>query len=134
MDAIKRGIIGDSAVWLFVGFYQYDDQGDAYQIISHHYVTLVGYGLDEHGNKDPNVLIVHDPAPRSGPGISHDRVRIERIDSGRMTVDPKAPYAFAYPELPIDAAGYYKLGGELKYNPEADVAILDGVIILQMNE
>lgn len=134
IDALKRGLIGGSAVWLFVGFYRYDGQGDEYQIISHHYVTLVGYGVDEHGNEDPDVLIVHDPAPRSGSGVSHDYVRIERLNSGRITVDPTAWFAKAYSQLPIDAAGYHKLGDGLAYNPKADVAILDGVIILRMNE
>jgi hypothetical protein len=131
IDAIKKGIIGNGAVWLFVGFYRFDEQKDEYQIISHHYVTLVGYGVDEHGREDPSVLIVHDPAPRSGPGVSHDYVHIEEIEHGRITVGP-GPLAAFYPQLPVDATGYYKLGDGLAYNPRADVAILDGVIILEM--
>jgi hypothetical protein len=118
-------------VWLFVGFYQFNEQEDAYQIISHHYVTLVGYGIDEYGKENPNVLIVHDPAPRSGPGVSHDYVHIEEIEHGRITVGPN-PLAAFYPQLPVDATGYYKLGDGLAYNDKADVAILDGVIILEM--
>jgi len=132
INAIKKGIIGDGAVWLFVGFYQFDEQKDEYQTISHHYVTLVGYGVDEYGKENPNVLIVHDPAPRSGPGVSHDYVHIEEIEHGRITVDPNTRAALAYSQLPVDASGYYKLGDGLAYNDKADVAILDGVIILEM--
>jgi hypothetical protein len=132
LDAIKKGIIGDGAVWLFVGFYHFDQENDEYQIISHHYLTLVGYGVDEFGNENPHVLIVHDPAPRSGPGTSHDYVHIEEIQHGHIAVDPKSQAALAYPQLPVDAAGYYILGEGLAYNPTADVAILDGVIILEM--
>jgi hypothetical protein len=132
IDAIKKGIIGDGAVWLFVGFYKFDEQKDEFQIISHHYVTLVGYGVDEDGKENPEVLIVHDPAPRSGPGVSHDYVHIEEIEHGRITVGPDPRIASAYSQLPVDAAGYYKLGDGLAYNPKADVAILDGVIILEM--
>lgn len=132
IKAIKKGILGDGAVWLFVGFYKFDQHKDEYLIISHHYVTLVGYGVDEYGRENPDVLIVHDPAPRSGPGISHDHVHIEVIEHGTITVDPGSQFAFAYSQLPIDAAGYYKLGAGLAYNPNADVAILDGVIILEM--
>jgi len=131
IDAIKKGIISDGAVWLFVGFYQYDEQNDEYHIISHHYVTLVGYGVDEYGKENPNILIVHDPAPRSGLGTSHNYVHIEVIEHGRITVDPN-PLAAFYPQLPVDATGYYKLGDGLAYNERADVAILDGVIILEM--
>ena len=101
-------------------------------LISHHCVTLVGYGADEHGNEDPHVLIVHDPAPRSGAGVSHDYERVEPLDGGQLTIDPRAPYASAYAQLPIDAAGYYRLDRGLSYNEQADVAILDGVIILRM--
>ena len=101
-------------------------------LISHHYVTLVGYGADEHGNEDPHVLIVHDLAPRSGVGVSHDYVRVEPLDGGKLTIDPHSPYAEAYAQLPIDAAGYYRLDRGLSYSEQADVAILDGVIILRM--
>ena len=132
LNTIKKGILGDGGVWLFVGFYQFDEQKDAYQIISHHYVTLVGYGMDENGKENPYILIVHDPAPRSGPGISHNYVQIEEIAHGRITIDPDSQAASAYSQLPIDAAGYYKLGGGLAYNEKAAVAILDGVIILEM--
>lgn len=131
IDAVKRGILGDGAVWILVGFYQIGQEEDEYQIIAHHYVTLVGYGLDENGQENPDVLIVHDPAPRSGPGVSHDYVHIARIEHGRITVGSD-PLAESYPQLPIDAAGYYKLGGGLAYNESADVAILDGVVILEM--
>ena len=131
INAVKRGILSDGAVWLFVGFYQIGEEEDEYQILSHHYVTLVGYGLDENGEENPDVLIVHDPAPRSGQGVSHDYVHIERIEHGRITVGSD-PLAESYPQLPIDAAGYYKLGGGLAYNEFADVAILDGAIILDM--
>lgn len=133
INRIKKGLIGDGAVWLFVGFYQYDRQKDEYQIISHHYVTLVGYGLDEDGKENPNVLIVHDPAPRSGPGTTHNYVHIEEIEGGQITVGSNPLFGF-YPQLPIDATGYFRLGNGLAYNDLADIAILDGVIILEMKQ
>ena len=134
LDGMRRGLVGDSAVWLLVGFYEQDADaaGDVYKVISHHYVTLVGYGVDEQGNEDPDILIVHDPAPRSGTGVSHDYVRVEPLSGGQLTVDPGSPYAEAYAQLPVDATGYYRLGRGLSYNEQADVAILDGVIILRM--
>ncbi|MFC2030157.1 hypothetical protein ACFLWA_05450 [Chloroflexota bacterium] len=133
IDVVKRGIIGTSAVWLLVGFYRYDNDTDEYVLLSHHYVTLVGYGLDGSGSADPSILIIHDPAPRSGEGISHDHVRLEPIDSGTLMVDPGSRLEPHYPQLPVAAAGYYKLAGELAYNPEADVAILDAAVILRMD-
>ena len=95
-------------------------------------MTLVGYGVDEDGKENPNILIVHDPAPRSGPGVSHDYVQIEEIKHGWITVNPNTWAASVNTQLPIDATGYYKFGKGLAYNDIADVAILDGVIILEM--
>jgi len=134
LDGMRRSLVGDSAVWLLVGFYERDSDvaGDVYRLISHHYVTLVSYGADEQGHADPDVLIVHDPAPRSGVGVSHDYVRVERLDGGQLTIDPGSPYAEAYAQLPLDAAGYYRLDRGLSYNEQANVAILDGVIVLRM--
>jgi hypothetical protein len=34
--------------------------------------------------------------------------------------------------MPISAAGYYRLGGDLKLIPHSDSAILDGVILLHL--
>lgn len=132
IDLIKKGVIDDGAVWILVGFYKYDKQKDEYQIISHHYVTLVGYGIDEYGEENPNVLIVHDPAPRSGEGVTHNYVHIKEIEHGLITVDPNSQEALAYSQLPVEAVGYHILGDGLAYNDQADVAILDGVIILEM--
>ena len=132
LNAVKKGLIGDSAVWLLVGFYKFDEDKDEYQIISHHYVTLVGYGVDENGKNNPDVLIVHDPAPRSGSGPTHNYVHIEEIEHGQISVDPDSWAALSYSELPVDANGFYKLGEGLAYNDQADVAILDGVVILEM--
>ena len=132
IDAVKKGVVRDGAAWLFVGFYRFDEREDEYQTISYHYVSLVGYGVDEYGNEDPNVLILHDPAPRSGPGVSHDYVHIEQIEHGRITVPLNSQSAPADSEVLVDASGYYKLGDGLAYNDKADIAILVGAILLEM--
>ena len=97
---------------------------DNYQRFAAHWVTVVGYGRDQDGNLNPDILIVHDPAPRSGPNLSHDYVTIERIANGTLERWKNGPK--------IDAAGFYKLGGGLKIKEGADFGILDGAVVLRM--
>ncbi|MGD8563916.1 MAG: hypothetical protein PVG03_15340 [Desulfarculaceae bacterium] len=120
---MRRSIEGNSCVWLHVGFYVYDAQRDIYTRSSGHFVTMVGYG---HTRQNPSCpyLIIHDPARRSGPGIAHEKAVLEPITGGELTG--------IYPGLPRSAAGYYRLGGEIRIHKKADVAILEGVMALEL--
>mgnify|MGYP001098765619 FL=1 len=121
---IKEGMKGKSAVWLNVGWYRYNKRNDEYLRIGGHWVTLVGYGVDENGNRDGNVLIVHDPSPRAGRAFANEYVRLESINGGRVTGNKKG--------LPHDAEGYYRLTGGMHIKKRADLGILDGVVVLKM--
>jgi hypothetical protein len=123
LDWIQTGIQGLGAVWLNIGWYTYDPLTDAYYRVGGHWVTLVGHGHDGE-NENPAYLIVHDPAPRDGLEFNNCHVRVELIQSGWLTGTKTG--------LPREAAGYYKLGGELKLNTRADCGILDGVVVLEM--
>jgi len=123
---IKNGLIGNSAVWLNIGWYEYNPSTDKYRRIGGHWVTLVGFGVGQNGKEDPNILIVHDPAPRAGQKPSHEFVRVERISSGELTGKNSG--------LPRSAVGYYKLTDGMHMRKNADFAILDGVVVLQMQE
>ncbi|MBN2138546.1 MAG: hypothetical protein JW720_12130 [Sedimentisphaerales bacterium] len=125
LDWIKRGIVGDSGVWLNVGWYKYDSSSGEYARVGGHWVTLVGYGVDEKGRGNSDILIVHDPAPRCGKE-PHEYVRMELIGDGRLTGK--------YSGLPRPAKGYYKMAGGMHVKKTADFAILDGVVVLRMPE
>ncbi|MBW1989186.1 MAG: hypothetical protein JRI97_06535 [Deltaproteobacteria bacterium] len=130
MDWIKKGLLGDSAVWLNVGWYDLDKETKTFHRRGGHWVTLVGYGKNAAGKPDPFVLAVHDPATRRKPGKDkaprrrHDFVVAEPIASGTLAGKIKP--------LPVDAAGYYILGGELHVQHDADYALLDGAVVLTL--
>jgi hypothetical protein len=146
LDWIKNGLIGDSAVWLNIGWYKYTRRKDRYRRKGGHWVTLVGFGIDRDGRKDPNVFVIHDPAPMAGEEFSHNFVRFERIESGKL-VEKKSRRSRKSRRkrnrsqvklkdkgfgLPRSAVGYYKLTGEMHLKKRADFAILDGAVVLQM--
>ncbi|MHC4743082.1 MAG: hypothetical protein ACYS8Z_14290 [Planctomycetota bacterium] len=125
LDWLKKGLKGDSAVLLNAGWYKFDPRKDEYTRIGGHWVTLVGYGVDEKGHEDPNILIVHDPSPRCGKS-PHEYVRMELITAGRLTGNRAG--------LPRSAKGYYKMTGGMHVKSTADCAILDGAVVMKMKK
>jgi len=125
LNWLKSGIEGNSAVSLNIGWYEYNPSTNEYARIGGHWVTLVGYGVDEKGKADPAILIIHDPAPRGGKN-PHDYVRMELIDAGRLTGRQSG--------LPRSAKGYYKMTGGMHVKKTADFGILDCAVVLKMND
>jgi C-terminal processing protease CtpA/Prc len=124
LDWIKRGILDKGLVWLNVGWYKYDPSKEEYERIAGHWVTLVGYGKDENGRLDSNILILHDPSPRAGHDFSNEYASAVRINRGSLVGKETG--------LPRSAVGYYKLGGGMHIKKETDTAIIDGVIALKL--
>jgi len=109
---ITEGIGKDSAVWLNVGWYQYNRHKNTYYRVGGHWVTLVGY--------DSSLLIIHDPAPRAGHSFANEYVRTSMIRSGTL--------AGNIPGLPRSARGYLLLGEGMHVKKVADVGIIDGAV------
>ncbi|MFH1614738.1 MAG: S41 family peptidase [Planctomycetota bacterium] len=124
LDCIKQGILGKGSVWLNIGWYKYDSSRDEYERIAGHWVTLVGYGKDDSGRIDSNILILHDPSPRAGHDFSNEYAIVKRIEGGRLTGE--------WIGLPRNAVGYYNLGGGMHIKRGADTAIIDGAITLKL--
>ena len=112
LNWIKAGVARDAAVWLNVGWYQYDRGQNIYHRVGGHWVTLAGY--------DRDILIIHDPAPRAGQEFANEFVHTSVIETGMLadrvsgTVRP--------------ASGYLLLGKGMHIKPVADVAIVDGAV------
>ena len=123
---IKHGILGNGAVWLNVGWYKHNPSKDEYTRIGGHWVTLVGFGKDERGKSNRNLLILHDPSSRAGKTFKNEYAIVNKIHSGAL-VGKKFG-------LPRKAAGYYKLGGGMHIKKKADVAIIDGAISLKLKD
>jgi hypothetical protein len=122
LDWLRRGLYEPGGVWLQIGWYDYDMETDQFKKKGGHFVTLVGYGVDESGAVDPKVLIVHDPSPRSGIEFANEYVTIQSLSSGLI-----GGYG-----IPQPAKGYYKLSGGLDISEVGDTAILEGAIILSL--
>jgi hypothetical protein len=152
---IKEGLLGNSGVWLNLGWYKFDPKEKTYTRVGGHWVTLVGYGIDENAMPAPNVLIVHDPAVRAqklqvtAPGQGQDlsgttledgsgqqgSVRYVAVPSqDRLRLEPIREGALvnAKPGIQIPAAGYFKVLGAGSIINGADTAILDGVVVLRL--
>jgi len=118
---IKSGLEGDSAVWLNVGWYRFNRKKKEYIRAGGHWVTLVGFGVDENGQEDPRVVIIHDPAA-TGCQFSNDYVRLQYIDSGTLIGGSRTA---------CRAAGFYRMTGGMRVYGKI-VAVLDGAIRLEM--
>jgi hypothetical protein len=116
LDDIKASAAGDqSAVWLNVGWYHYDDEADEYERKGGHWVTVVGYDGDD--------LLIHDPSPAAGSSFRTQSISLEEIARGTLTGNQR--------NLPRSAEGYYEVGGEMAVG-EGWTCILDGVVFLTL--
>jgi hypothetical protein len=120
---IKEGIADPSgAVFLNIGWYTYEPTSKEYRRTGGHWMTLAGYGVTKTGHKDPNTLLIHDPAPRTGASGVTQYVRVEKLTAGTLTGND-AP-------LPRSAAGFYRMGEGMVVKKGRDAAILDAVVVL----
>jgi hypothetical protein len=120
---IKAGLAGNAAVWLKIGWYR--QAAGEWRKFAGHWVTLVGYGVDERGQAAPEVLIVHDPAPRSGERLSNDYVKLTPLAAGTLRS--------LSGRRTLSSSGFFQLGGGLKIKDGADLGVLDGAVVLRMN-
>lgn len=161
---IKEGLVGDTAVWLNIGWYAYDPMTETYERTGGHWVTLVGYGMDRKRQENPDILIIHDPAtrvlrrvPRPGNApakpaatlaaqaataqaeaapatkavrtpapVRHDFVKLAPMTGGTLKSRD--------PNINRSALGCYRITGITSLEKEADIAILDGAVVLKMKK
>lgn len=122
---IKSGLQGDSAVWLNVGWYKFSREKKRYTRVGGHWVTLVGFGVDENGQEDPNIVIIHDPGANTPDcRFSNDYVRLRDIDGGTL---------IGGSGLTHSAAGFHRMAGGMRVQGKV-VAVLDGAIRLEMKK
>ena len=147
LDWIKAGLLGPSAVWLQVRSCKYRSHTNTYYYTSQsHVMTLVGYGIDKKGRRDPNVLIVHDS---EGARPKHTFFLVEQIKSGWVSREAERaewnrthpPYRGRPGRLVINgkvidadrsAAGYVKLADGPGITRDSYATLIDGAVVLQM--
>lgn len=111
----KEALSKNNAVWLNIGWYDYNEKKKEYRRTGGHWVTFVGYGHNGK-NADSEVLIIHDPETR---WRHNDYIKVQKITEGMLTGKMK--------NLPLNASGYnYFPSGYKKYG------IIEGMIVLEM--
>jgi hypothetical protein len=113
---IKSAISRKSAAWINVGWYQYDKDSNEYKRTGGHWVTLVGYAYGR--------LILHDSAPRAGEKFANEFVEFSIIKNGTLVGGNAG--------LPFPARGLISLNKGMHKNKDADFAIVDGVVYLEI--
>ena len=121
LNWMKQGVVGKSIECLNVGFYNFDSKARLYRRVGGHWVSLVGYGINNKGVKDPGILLVHDPAARDGMTKKTDYVKIQKIMNCSMK--PKKGNAFS-------AKGYHMILSGLKIRKKR-IGIIDGAVVLR---
>jgi hypothetical protein len=116
IDYMRSALTKQGAAWLNVGWYKYDKHEEIFTRVGGHWVTLVGYEAGE--------LVIHDPAPQAGDDFSNEFVSYSVIKTGTLTGDKYG--------LPQPAKGYYKLDKGMHIPESADLAVIDGVVVLQI--
>lgn len=122
IDWMKAGIHSRGAVWINVGWYDYNASSSTYKRIGGHWVTMVGYGVNQSGRYDSTSIIVHDPANRAGFDFENEYVTLTPLRSGTLTGNKTG--------LPRSAKGYLRTTGGMHIKSSADVGIIDGVVRL----
>lgn len=122
LEWLKEGFETLSGIWIVLGWYSHNEAMDEYTRVGGHWVTVVGYGMTREGELDPQMLIIHDPAPWGKNVPSPLYVKAEEIYTGDIKGKTSSR----------PAAGHYKLTGEMPLSRNSDCAILDGIVILKM--
>lgn len=125
LDWIKSALVNaHTGVWWDIGWYRSGKESGVYERIGGHWLTLVGYREDKRNPNNPGVFILHDPALRAGKSPARENVRLKRIEAGSLVGNKKG--------LPQSAIGYYLVGGGMHVEKNADYAILDCVIAMEL--
>ncbi len=122
LQFLREGLKSGSAAWIKIGWYKFYPRTNTFMRFAGHWVTLVDAGSDRNGAANPNCVVIHDPAPRSGASTASEYATITVIKTGKL--------ATGYSK-PSTAAGMLRMGGELKIKDKADCGIIDGVILLK---
>ncbi|HHI81600.1 MAG TPA: hypothetical protein ENJ99_00445 [Rhizobiales bacterium] len=120
--AIQDSFSSGSAVFLSIGFYKQGSRVNEWQRIGGHFVTVVGYGVDENGNVDRDMVILHDPDDGRTGKVQKRFLRLEEMRNGTF-IDRRGNEA--------DASGHMKVTGGMRLK-EGYMAVVDAVVALDL--
>ena len=117
LEIAREATFQRKAVWLNIGWYNYNEERNTYTRNGGHWVVLVGYG---HDGKKPSsdCLIIHDSETKHR---LNDYIIPKKIAGGKMTGKVTG--------LPRDASNHYRYQVSSK-----KYGIIDGMIVVEMPE
>ncbi|MEW8585873.1 MAG: hypothetical protein AB2531_08910, partial [Candidatus Thiodiazotropha sp.] len=115
-NRLTSAINQNSAAWLNIGWYRYNEANNEFIRIGGHWVTLVG---SKYGQ-----FIIHDPAPRAGKHFSNEFVDYSILRDGTLVGKKWG--------MPFPAKGLISLESGMHKKKGADFAIVDGVVYLEI--
>lgn len=120
-----RSFVGPGkSAWINIGWYRHDKENNEYNRVGGHWVTLVGHGADEKGRPNDHIIVIHDPSPRTGTP-PNDFVVLKPLTGGKLTVKGS--------KTTRPTQGLFLMGGGMHIKSSADVAILDGIVGLDLH-
>ena len=120
---IRETLASGGAVWFNLGWYRKDEENDSYERIGGHWVTAIEAGRTPEGQPDPEIVVIHDPAPRAGQEATRQYVKMISLENGELIGKTR--------HLPRPATGLFQMAGEMCIKSSADCAILDGAVALR---
>lgn len=122
LETIQDKFSSGSAVFLSIGYYQHGDRPGELKRLGGHFVTVVGYGVDERGNVDRDMVVLHDPGDRRSPNVKKRYLRLEKLRNGRF-VDRRGGET--------DASEHLKISEGMRLR-DGIVGVVDAVIALDL--
>ena len=125
LDWLREAIADPrGAAWINIGWYQHGKVKDELVRAGGHWMTLVGYGVNAKGDRDPSAFVAYDPAPRSGKGVVAHYFHVQECIAGSLVGDEKG--------LPRSAVGHHKIVDGIVPKSKMDVVIIDAAVILTL--
>lgn len=120
---IKAGLQPNSAAWIKIGWYTFNPRTRKYSRFAGHWVAVVAAGVGRTGKASDSTVVIHDPAPRSGASTANEFCTVAPVLSGEVLT--------GYQKNAVQAAGFLKIGGELKIKERASCGLIDGAVVME---
>lgn len=131
LDFAKEGLVGNSVVLLQWGIYEaapQDSLNRDFNKVGERWATVVGYGINEYGNENPDVLIVHSPTTG---GEAPVYLRVKELDN-RIKLHRDAQLHINS-QASIPASGQAYLENALRVEGDR-FAVWENIVVVKLNE
>lgn len=117
---LRAGLKNNAVAWINAGWYRLNSKSKEYVRIGSSWMTVVGL-KEEKGRVK---VLLHDPNPRAGEKFSNEEVVLQKLSSGKLVLNGGA--------ISINGDGFFQLAQGMHVKEDASVAILDGIVTLDL--